>query len=113
MGTQRRSYAAVRIDDLYEGLSVERRRHALSCLRDHDLPIALADLADEVAVRERGTRLPAVPAEETNRIYLSLYHAHVPKLVDVGLVTYHQDRDLVGAAPSVDLEEVLEGRLER
>ncbi|SEW19528.1 DUF7344 domain-containing protein [Halobacterium jilantaiense] len=82
---------------LHDLLSSERRRHALDCLTEHG-PMALPDLADEVADREHDEPLPQVPEDAVLTIYLSLYHTHVPKLQTAGVVDYDQDRDLVALA---------------
>ncbi|WP_049927264.1 DUF7344 domain-containing protein [Halopiger goleimassiliensis] len=79
----------------FELLAHHRRRHALQCLREHDTPMALADLADEVAVREYDAALPDIDAEDVTRVYLSLYHTHVPKLADADCVRYSQAQDSV------------------
>lgn len=83
------------VDTMFAVLADQRRRYVLSLLRTHDGMVSLADLADEIVIREHGTRLPEIPTNEVRRIYLSLYHVHVPKLVDAGVVLYDQDRDLV------------------
>lgn len=83
------------LDQLCDLLAHPHRRAVLACLAHHQTPIALADLADEVAVQEYDTRLAAIPAETVKRTYLSLYHTHIPKLEVAGLVTYNQDQDQV------------------
>lgn len=82
-------------DTAFELLAHHRRRRLLRCLREYDTPITLADLADEVAIREHDASLADIPAETVKRVYLSLYHRHVPKLEDAGIVTYSQQRDAV------------------
>ena len=82
-------------DTVFDVLAHHRRRTALSVLIDHENPITLADLADEVAVREHDASIDEVPAEDVMQLYLSLYHAHVPKLAEEGFVRYDQERDLV------------------
>jgi hypothetical protein len=67
-------------------------------LKDEGVPLTLADLADEVAVWEADTVLPKIPCEEVKSVYLSLYHAHIPKMADVGVVEYSQDEDMVRLA---------------
>ncbi|SEW22287.1 DUF7344 domain-containing protein [Natrinema salifodinae] len=47
------------------------------------------ELATEVAATERGC--PIVPDNHCERIHVSLVHAHVPRLVDVGVLTQHTD----------------------
>lgn len=87
--------AQQRLDTIFHVLSHHRRRHTLRVLFAYEPPITLADLADEVAVRENGTRLDEISAEDVQEIYLSLYHSHIPKLAEAGLVQYEQEQDLV------------------
>ncbi|WP_202935048.1 DUF7344 domain-containing protein [Halorussus amylolyticus] len=82
------------VTGLFDALADQRRRHALVTMLAHgDLP--LPDLADEVAVAERDVPLSDIDPETVLEVYLSLYHTHVPKLADVGLATYDQERDFV------------------
>lgn len=81
-----------------------RRALLLECLLEHDEPVSLPDLADEVAIREHDRDLTGIEAEVVRDIYLSLYHTHVPKLAEVGLVEYDQSADLVTAATNVDID---------
>ena len=100
---------AVETDALFEVLSRERRRYALYCLQRYRNPMTLADLADEVALLERGERsLADVPEEKVKSVYMSLYHSHVPKMADEGVVEYDQDEDAVRLTyefTTLDLEE--------
>lgn len=71
-------------------------RHALlECLRKHDSSLPLADAAEQVAEKLDGRPIPEIPAEEVKKIYLRLYHSHVPKLGDEGVVEYEQELDMV------------------
>ncbi len=91
-------------DRAFDALSNARRRHALSVLSDHGT-IGLADLADEVAVRERSLPLSEIPAEAVAETYMALYHRHVPRLADEGFVDYDQETDTIRgteAVPSLD-----------
>lgn len=83
------------LNAMYEILTEQRRRHAIECLLEHDTPLTLPDLADEIAVKENGTPISEVPAEEVKDVYLSLYHTHVPKLADANVIRYDQDNDTV------------------
>ncbi|MFP8953583.1 hypothetical protein ACLI4Z_11495 [Natrialbaceae archaeon A-arb3/5] len=76
-------------------LSHHRRRYALRCLRTHENPLALADLAEEVAIHEHEAPITDISAEKVKRIYLELYHTHIPKLADKQFVHYDQERDSV------------------
>lgn len=85
-------------DIAYDVLGAERRRFVIGCLYRHGTSLPLADLADELAAWEHDSHLTDVSAEEVKQIYLDLYHCHVPKLEDVGLVEYQQDTDMVALA---------------
>lgn len=87
---------------MLELLAHHRRRYALRVLRDHKNPMTLADLADEVAVRTNERRITDIPADEVKRIYLSLYHSHIPILADAQLVQYDQERDTVSLSECAD-----------
>lgn len=91
------------LDTVFDLLSNRRRRHALAVLADYEEPITLADLADEVAVREFDKPIEDVPAETVADIYFRLYHKDVPKLTTADVVAYDQDHDLVAAADNLDL----------
>ncbi|SFR94146.1 hypothetical protein SAMN05216559_1457 [Halomicrobium zhouii] len=89
-----RSHATA-LDATFDVLSNRRRREAFRCLAAHDEPMALADLADEVAVAERGAPITDISAEVVKHVYVTLYHSHVPSLENAGFVRYDQERDLV------------------
>lgn len=82
------------VDRLFEALADERRRYALRLLDDH-ATLTLADLADEIAVREHDAPIVEIHGEDVKEAYVQLYHCHLPKLREVDLVHYDQDRDLV------------------
>ena len=76
-------------------LSHRFRRVAIDCLCEHDETLTLADLADEVACRRRDEAIVDVDAAEVKQTYMALYHTHLPKLIEYGVVEYDQERDLV------------------
>lgn len=80
---------------IYSCLSSSRRRYALYCLRDAEKALSLADLAEDVADLETETPRPEIEKKTVKDVYLSLYHHHVPKLADAGLVQYDRELDLV------------------
>lgn len=83
------------VDTVFDVLADERRRCALEVVRTVDDDLTLPDLADAVAEREVGDPIVDIPPERVSRVYLSLYHDHLPRLVEAGLLEYHQERDLV------------------
>lgn len=91
-------------DDVYALLANERRRYVLSVLHEHG-SLPLPDLADEVALREHDAPLPQVPEDAVLRVYLSLWHVHVPKLTDADVLAYDQDSDTVTLAEHAETVE--------
>ncbi|WP_143117672.1 DUF7344 domain-containing protein [Halomicrobium zhouii] len=87
---------------LYECLSHSRRRSILRCLRDTEKPLALADLAADVAHLEMEAPKSEVDPEEVKKIHLTLYHNHVPKLEEFGLVQYDPRNETVNLSESFD-----------
>lgn len=66
--------------DAFEVLSSPPRRRALTALRDE--PATLDDLVEAIPSGD-GTR---VAADGERDLRVSLYHVHLPKLVDAGVV---------------------------
>lgn len=93
------------LDVVFDLLANQRRRYALVCLGNNTQPIALTDLAEDVAVRETKRPFIEIPKETVRTILTSLYHIHIPKLVEEGVIEYEQDRDLVRVSESMDLVE--------
>lgn len=82
-------------DDVFHILQTRRRRDVLRYLRDADGPVELRDLAEQVAAWEHGTTVDGLSSGQRQRVYISLYQSHLPKLDNRGIVTYDKDRGLV------------------
>lgn len=80
------------VDALFDVLSRRRRRCALACLMEHTEPVALSELAREVATRENGTAAAEISDDRVRSVESSLYHSHIPKLAEVGVVEYDPER---------------------
>ncbi|WIV66030.1 DUF7344 domain-containing protein [Natrialbaceae archaeon AArc-T1-2] len=87
--------SAESVDTALQLLADKRRRLLLEVVRTYDEELTLPDAAEEVARRETGRPVVDLPAEHVKRVYISLYHDHLPRLVDAGLLEYEQERDLV------------------
>lgn len=55
----------------------------------------MADLAEAVVSREHGTSTTDISNESVEAVESTLYHSHVPKLADAGVVEYDRERTLV------------------
>lgn len=85
-----------------DALAEPRRRYLLATLLEHGAvsrperssspdELTIETLATEVAAVECGC--PIVTDEQCDRVHIVLVHAHVPRLVDAGLVTRRADGD--------------------
>lgn len=81
-------------EDVFDALGHDRRRRVLDVLDEAGTALSLSDLARSVARREHAPRHPM--DETVKRVRISLYHRHVPKLEDAGLVDYDPDDRTVG-----------------
>lgn len=90
-------------DTVLELLAHRFRRELIFCLRTYEEPLAVADVADEIAIATNGgTPLTEIDPETVAEIYMELYHTHIPRLADHGVVAYDQDRDLVALSENAD-----------
>lgn len=71
-----------------------RRIRVLQLLVEAETSVTIEDLAIEIARSERD-RERTVTESQVVKTYLSLYHRHIPKLVDAGLVSYDPDAERV------------------
>lgn len=90
-----REESSADVDACLELLADRRRRLLLEVMRTYGEELTLPDAAEEVAVRETGRKVTELSAERVANVYISLYHDHMPRLVEVGLIEYDQERDLV------------------
>lgn len=86
---------------VYDALSSSRRRDVVRLLDDADTALSLRDLAEAVAEREGDA-----DDERIKRVQASLYHVHVPKLADAGIVRYRQESDRVRLTQAVTFDAI-------
>lgn len=94
------------LDMIFEVLRNERRRYALRHLATVEDEVAFGDLVDQVAAEEHDAELGAVDSGTRKAVYTSLYQSHLPKLEDMGVISYDGQSGPVSAGPH--MEEVLE-----
>jgi len=91
-------------DDVLECLAHDRRRVVLSVLVDHGGAIGRRNLARRTVARERDASRTAVSRDAVDEALASLYHVHLPKLRDAGLVV-DDGLETVRYAEHPDLDE--------
>ena len=100
------------VDAIYDLLSSRRRRYVLyHLLEEGKLP--LGALSRRVVDHEYDRDPDDLPVDVRQRTYLDLYHTHVPKLSDHGIVEYCESEGLVRLTEASDtLETHLAASLE-
>jgi len=92
------------LDLVFEILKNSRRREVIHYLRDQesDERVALGELAEHVAAIENDTTTDQLTSSQRKRVYVGLYQCHLPKMDDMGVVDFNQDRGHVALAPQAD-----------
>lgn len=84
----------VSLNDTYRVLSHPHRKHIVDFLDSHG-SVSLPDLAEYLACCEHQEPLDEIPEDDVLSIYISLWHNHIPKMADAGLIRYDQEEDMV------------------
>lgn len=84
--------APLSIDETFEILKNKRRRIVLEYLKETDGQVKLSELADHVTALENDTDISSITSTERKRVYVGLYQFHLPKMSDMGVIDYDQDR---------------------
>lgn len=80
--------------EIHDVLRNDRRRLTLDCLREAENGrLSVRDLAEQVATLETGQD-PA-PRNKRQSVYVSLHQTHLPKLDQLGIVSYESDAKVV------------------
>ena len=85
-------------DRCFEALADDSRRHVLSALCRAETPLSLSELAIDLVNAETGPANPTSEDDPVRNRKIELYHRHVPKLADAGLVEFDADRRMVRLA---------------
>lgn len=95
-------------DVVFEGLSHQYRRELLRYLCEEE-SASLRTVAEHIAACEAGVSRDEVSDDQYERVLADLYHTHVPKLADIGVIEFDVHREQITPTSKVrDLCEYLE-----
>lgn len=86
---------------IQEILGARRRRYLLYCLFSYANPLYLPDAAHDVTELENPSRNHQL-LEVRLRVYMAIYHDHLPVLENAGIVVYTQDDDMIALGPNAE-----------
>ncbi len=89
------------LDHVYEALNHPRRRYLCYTLLE-TTEWSLTNLAAKTAAWENEIPEHEVTTTQRERVYVSLVHAHVPRLVDEGVVAFDEDTETITAAENAE-----------
>jgi hypothetical protein len=87
------------LDYAFQALSKPRRRYLVYTLKSKT-EWELDEIAAKIASWEMDIPEQEVPEEEIELTYASLYHAHVPKLVDEGVLKFDRSTEVIRPGPN-------------
>ena len=97
------------LDQVFEILKNRRRREVLKYLNERDESVSLSDLAEHVAAIENETTVKALSSSQRKRVYVGLYQCHLPKMDDMNIVDFDQNRGRIELAENAgQLEAYIE-----
>lgn len=91
----------LKVDEVYEALDHPRRRYLCYALFE-EVDWTLTDLAVKIAAWENDCPEHAVETDTREEVYLSLYHVHVPKLVEREVIRLDEPTERVSAGERAD-----------
>ncbi|MFW6384733.1 MAG: DUF7344 domain-containing protein [Halodesulfurarchaeum sp.] len=89
------------IDQVFEVLKNQRRRYVLQYLTEEDDEVSIGELAEQIAAWEYGKDVRQISSQERKRVYVGLYQCHLPKMDDVGAISYNKPRGNIEAGENI------------
>ena len=77
--------------EVYDAVKNLRRRYVLYYLNRKHRPVELGTLAEQIAAWENNIDVETVTPEQRKSVYSALYQTHLPKLENIGIVTYDRE----------------------
>jgi hypothetical protein len=88
--------------EIFDVLQNQRRRYVLEYLERFDEPVALSDLAVQVAAWEYHTPVEEVTNDQKKRVYTTLQQTHLEKMEEAGIVEYDPEENLIRRTPHTE-----------
>ncbi|WP_423745923.1 hypothetical protein V5735_08235 (plasmid) [Haladaptatus sp. SPP-AMP-3] len=89
--TDRARSRAFSEQEVYDAVKNLRRRYVLYSLNRQRGSVELGELAEQIAAWENNISREEVSPEQRKSVYSALYQTHLPKLENIGIVSYDRD----------------------
>ena len=88
--------------EIFDILSADRRQEVLQYLHRNDGGADIGELAEHIASLECGCAVSQLDSQQRKRTYVGLYQCHLPKMDDMHIVDFNQNRGLIELGPNAD-----------
>ena len=90
--------------EIFEMLSNKRRRYVLHYLKQRDTAdrVPVRAVVDHVTSWETGVPIEQLSSNDRKSVYTSLKQTHLPRLADLGVIVYEEDRGFVTLTDEAD-----------
>lgn len=89
-------------DRIFGLLSVARRRDVLTYVDENGGETTLSEVAEYIAAKENDIAVSQLTSTQRKRVYIGLYHCHLPKLDDANVIEYNQARGTIELRAEAD-----------
>ena len=93
---------ALGLDEVFEILKNQRRRHVLQYLRETGDPVSLSDLSEQIAAWENDKEPRQISSSERKRVYVGLYQCHLPKMDSMDIVDFNKPRGIIEPGENIE-----------
>jgi hypothetical protein len=99
---EREEESELPLDQVFDILKNKRRRTVLRYLNAVDGSVKLGTLSEHVAAIENDIDEVAVSSDQRKRVYVGLYQCHLPKMDDMDIIEFNQDRGIIELGANAD-----------
>jgi len=97
------------LDGVFAALGHPRQRYLLYTLVRDAGDKTLTELAEKIVAWEQDKPISKVSDDERTRVEVSLYHSHVPKLADLGVLEYQEGENIIVRARNTEQVQAVLG----
>lgn len=92
-------------DEAFHLLQNPRRRAVMRYLLAHPdrAEFRMDEVIEAIAAWENGTTVQQLDRSQRDRIHISLYQTHLPKLDDHDVIDFEEHRGIIRPAPSIEV----------
>lgn len=108
-GTTRENGEELEVGEIFELLKNKRRRQVIKFLKEQEDGAATLDVvAEHIAAKENDIDVSQLSSKQRKRVYIGLYQCHLPKMDDLGILEYQQNRGTIELQNTDQLDRYLE-----